>query len=81
MLELNAFGTAWAEFALGESLALGEYQVKFSTTKRGGTIGSATLFRLEEYKLPEFEVLVSMPDDDAGRNRDAFDDLHELATF
>ncbi|MCH8886334.1 MAG: hypothetical protein IIC13_07070 [SAR324 cluster bacterium] len=53
----------------GESLALGEYQVTFSTTRRSHTIGSATLFRLEEYKLPEFEVLVSMPRDDAGRTR------------
>ena len=69
VLQLNAFGTAWAELVLGESLALGEYQVTFSTTRRSHTIGSATLFRLEEYKLPEFEVLVSMPRDDAGRTR------------
>jgi tetratricopeptide (TPR) repeat protein len=68
-LTLNAFGSAWSDLELGESLALGEYQVSFRKRAGGNWIGSATLFRLEEYKLPEFEVAVTTPTDDAGRNR------------
>jgi uncharacterized protein YfaS (alpha-2-macroglobulin family)/tetratricopeptide (TPR) repeat protein len=66
-LTLNAFGSAWGELELGESMALGEYQMSFWTKGRRQGIGSSTLFRLEEYKLPEFEVAVSTPTDDAGR--------------
>jgi uncharacterized protein YfaS (alpha-2-macroglobulin family) len=59
-LALSAFGSASATFETNGSLALGEYRVSFfepaSPGRRG--IGGATLFRLEEYKLPEFEVKV-----------------------
>jgi uncharacterized protein YfaS (alpha-2-macroglobulin family)/tetratricopeptide (TPR) repeat protein len=68
-LTLNAFGSAWSDLELGESLALGEYQVAFHTKSGNVRIGSAMLFRLEEYKLPEFEVAVSTPTDDSGRNK------------
>jgi uncharacterized protein YfaS (alpha-2-macroglobulin family) len=68
-LKLNAFGSAWSDLELGESMALGEYQVVFRARDGNRHIGSATLFRLEEYKLPEFEVAVSTPTDDAGRNK------------
>lgn len=59
-LALNSFGSAWATFDANASMALGEYQVSFVEMLRGSNrhVGSATLFRLEEYKLPEFEVRV-----------------------
>ena len=66
---LNAFGTAWTSLALGESPALGEYQVTFWTQQRRQRIGTAKLFRIEEYKLPEFEVAVSVAEDAAGHTK------------
>jgi uncharacterized protein YfaS (alpha-2-macroglobulin family)/tetratricopeptide (TPR) repeat protein len=64
---LNAFGSAFSELELGDSMALGEYRVSFRARAANRGIGAATLFRLEEYKLPEFEVSVSTPTDDDGR--------------
>ncbi len=63
-LALNAFGSAWASFETNSTQALGEYRVSFFEPQKGGRrgVGGATLFRLEEYKLPEFEVSVSMGD-------------------
>ena len=61
---LNAFGSAWGSLELGEQLPLGEYQVIFWDQGRGHNIGSAKLFRLEEYKLPEFKVDVKTPEQD-----------------
>ena len=55
---LNSFGSAWSSFELGEQLPLGAYNVQFWDAGRNNGIGSATLFRLEEYKLPEFKVTV-----------------------
>ena len=63
---LNRFGSAWGEMTLGAAHPLGEYRVTF----RDGddrTIGQATLFRLEEYKLPEFRVEVETPSEDGKR--------------
>ena len=62
-LALNAFGSAWADLALTTAMPLGEYQVVFKQ-KDGNAIGSATLFRLEEYKRPEFQVAVTPPEED-----------------
>ncbi|MFN0009061.1 MAG: alpha-2-macroglobulin family protein [Planctomycetota bacterium] len=64
-LALNSFGSAWATFDANASLPLGEFNVTFFEPRRDGRrhIGSATLFRLEEYKLPEFEVRVAMGGD------------------
>jgi alpha-2-macroglobulin len=59
---LNAFGSGWGSLELGEELPLGEYQIQFWTEGRQHGIGSATLFRLEEYKLPEFKVAVKTPE-------------------
>jgi uncharacterized protein YfaS (alpha-2-macroglobulin family) len=41
-------------------LPLGEYNVQFWDQNRQHGIGSAKLFRLEEYKLPEFKVAVRL---------------------
>jgi uncharacterized protein YfaS (alpha-2-macroglobulin family) len=64
---LNGFGSAWGSLELGESLPLGEYRIVFGD-KADGDVGSATLFRLEEYKLPEFKVSVKTPEE-GGKKR------------
>lgn len=66
-LALNAFGSAWASFDTETSAALGEYRVSFR--EGGRSVGTATLFRVEEYKLPEFEVTVATAKDPAGRTK------------
>src|SRR5581483_4098671 len=60
-VKLNAFGSVWGSLDLTEAMPLGEYQVTFWDEGRHAVIGSATLFRLEEYKLPEFKVNVETP--------------------
>jgi uncharacterized protein YfaS (alpha-2-macroglobulin family) len=60
-LKLNEFGSAWGSFDLTESNPLGAYQVTFKDKDKKKTIGHAILFRLEEYKLPEFKVSVKTP--------------------
>lgn len=59
-LTLNAFGTAWSALGVTEKMPLGEYWVFFKKGDR--IVGSAALFRLEEFKLPEFKVAVSTPE-------------------
>lgn len=65
---LNAFGSAWGALELSEQLPLGQYNIQFWDAGRNTGIGSATLFRLEEYKLPEFKVAVKSPEQD-GKKR------------
>ena len=65
---LNAFGSAWGSLDLSESMPLGEYHITFWDEGRKHGIGNATLFRLEEYKLPEFKVSVQTPEED-GRKK------------
>ncbi|MCH8819973.1 MAG: alpha-2-macroglobulin, partial [Acidobacteria bacterium] len=64
---LNAFGSAWGSLEVTEKMPLGEYQIQFWDEGRRNSIGSATLFRLEEYKLPEFKVTVETPEEDGKR--------------
>jgi len=68
---LNAFGSAWGELETTAEQTLGEYTVRFFA-KNGASklhVGSATLFRLEEYKRPEFEVAVRVREDEDGGPR------------
>lgn len=62
-VKLNAFGSAFGSLDLTETMRLGEYQVEFREPGHDDTIGDATLFRLEEYKLPEFKVEVKTPEE------------------
>lgn len=63
---LNDFGTAWGSFGLGPEPVLGVYQIRFwRDPERRQSVGQAPLFRLEEYRLPEFEVKVAGPDEPA----------------
>ena len=65
---LNAFGSAWGSLEVNDSMPLGEYRVTYWKDKaRNETIGGATLFRLEEYKLPEFQVAVKTPEENGKR--------------
>jgi alpha-2-macroglobulin len=66
--ELNAFGSAWGSLELTDSMPLGEYRISFLDAGRKNYIGQATLFRLEEYKLPEFQVSVQTPEEN-GRKK------------
>ncbi|HKQ79889.1 MAG TPA: alpha-2-macroglobulin family protein [Blastocatellia bacterium] len=66
--ELNAFGSAWGSLDLTESMPLGEYRINFYDVGRKNNIGQAALFRLEEYKLPEFQVKVQTPEEN-GRKK------------
>ncbi|HEV2663637.1 MAG TPA: MG2 domain-containing protein, partial [Blastocatellia bacterium] len=66
--ELNAFGGAWGSLELTESMPLGEYRITFWDAGRNNQIGQAALFRLEEYKLPEFQVSVQTPEEN-GRKK------------
>jgi alpha-2-macroglobulin len=68
--ELNAFGSAWGSVDLTEAMPLGEYRVNFWDEGRHNAIGNAVLFRLEEYKLPEFKVSVQTPEE--GGKKKAF---------
>ena len=61
-LTLNAFGSAWSELAVTDKMPLGEYQVQFQDGDQH--VGAAVLFRLEEFKLPEFKVGVTTPEQD-----------------
>lgn len=75
---LNEFGTAAGTFQPDEAWSLGEYRLQFyhvgrGKDERGGYLGDGTLFRLEEYKLPEFQVRVE-------RQRDADDAPVEYRT-
>lgn len=65
---LNSFGSAWGSLELTETMPLGEYHINFWTEGKQHHIGQATLFRLEEYKLPEFKVSVQTPEEN-GRKK------------
>ncbi|HEV7474642.1 MAG TPA: alpha-2-macroglobulin family protein, partial [Pyrinomonadaceae bacterium] len=65
---LNGFGSAWGSLELTEQMPLGEYNIQFWDEGRVHNIGNAKLFRLEEYKLPEFKVAVSTPEEN-GRKK------------
>ncbi|MFY9609864.1 MAG: alpha-2-macroglobulin family protein [Blastocatellia bacterium] len=63
-VDLNAFGSSFGSVDLADGLPLGQYNVNFWDDGRRNNIGSAVLFRLEEYKLPEFKVNVATPEED-----------------
>ena len=63
-VKLNTFGSAFGSLDLTEAMRLGEYHITFLTQDKNRSIGEATLFRLEEYKLPEFKVEVKTPEEE-----------------
>jgi uncharacterized protein YfaS (alpha-2-macroglobulin family) len=59
--KLNAFGSAWGELPLTSAMPLGQYTIRFRGDAKSQYVGYANLFRLEEYKLPEYRVSVTTP--------------------
>ena len=73
-VSLNEFGSASGSMTPGKSWPLGEYQLRLfeeaeGADTRGQMLGSGQLFRLEEYKLPEFLVTVEGARDENGQPR------------
>ncbi|HVK58943.1 MAG TPA: alpha-2-macroglobulin family protein, partial [Candidatus Kapabacteria bacterium] len=66
-LKLNEFGSAWGELDLSSETPLGQYTVTFQNERENQHLGNAILFRLEEYKLPEFKVAVQTPEENGRR--------------
>jgi len=63
-IELNEYGSAWDSLVLGSDLPLGAYRIEFYREAGNSLIGGNELFRMEEYKLPEFKVNVETPKED-----------------
>ena len=61
---VNAYGAFWGEMPLTPDMTLGAYKITFRRGSDKTWMGSATLFRLEEYKLPEFKVSIALGDRD-----------------
>ena len=61
---LNAFGSAWGSLELGEAVAARRVPHQFWDQGRSPSHRQRKLFRLEEYKLPEFKVAVKTPEQD-----------------
>lgn len=59
---INTYGTFLGELSLTPDMTLGAYNITFRREADNTWIGSATLFRLEEYKLPEFKVSIVLGD-------------------
>ncbi|MHB0970367.1 MAG: alpha-2-macroglobulin family protein [Thermoanaerobaculia bacterium] len=64
-LALNAFGSAAASLPLTAGMPLGEYRI--GLRQGNNWIGGDTLFRLEEYKLPEYKVDVKTAEENGVR--------------
>ncbi|MGZ8868980.1 MAG: MG2 domain-containing protein, partial [Thermoanaerobaculia bacterium] len=63
--KLNPFGTFWSELPLSASMPLGSYSIRLRSLDAKSNhqyVGHSELFRLEEYKLPEFRVEISTPE-------------------
>ena len=57
-LKTNEFGSLNGEFTIPENAPLGEFSLSVENDQ---TINGQTLFRVEEYKRPEFEVSIFAP--------------------
>ncbi|MCZ6514119.1 MAG: MG2 domain-containing protein [Nitrospinae bacterium] len=77
-LKLNEFGSGWDSLELSEKIPLGEYRVTFWTKGRKKHIGNAALFRLEEFKLPEFKVSVQTPEENGKKKTFQLGDTVEV---
>ena len=58
-LTLNEFGSFAGEFKLDDKAVLGAYNINITSVQGNRYLSNAQLFRLEEYKLPEFMVNVT----------------------
>ncbi|MCU1349361.1 MAG: Large extracellular alpha-helical protein, partial [Acidobacteria bacterium] len=65
--KLGPFGSFWSALPLTAQMPLGQYTIRFGNDAKQANLGSAMLFRLEEYKLPEYRVSVSTPEEKGKR--------------
>ncbi|WP_428048897.1 MG2 domain-containing protein [Candidatus Avelusimicrobium caledoniensis] len=57
----NALGTAQAEFTVPENNLLGTYSINVSLNTDGRTYHAYHAFRVEEYKRPDYELILDEP--------------------
>lgn len=70
---LNPYGSFDDRLVLDEKAALGEYRLEIWSENWQNQLATATLFRLEEYKLPEFLVSIkAKPQDKDGKTVTAY---------
>ncbi|MCB9747277.1 MAG: tetratricopeptide repeat protein, partial [Candidatus Omnitrophica bacterium] len=55
---LNEFGSLFDKLTLDDKASLGEYRLHINDAKNNNHLMQTVLFRLEEYKLPEFTVQI-----------------------
>jgi len=79
---LSRFGGAWGSFTPDTTWPLGEYTIRFGKPRDGqefdAIYGEARLFRLEEYRLPEFRVAIATPEENGRRKAFRAGDRVEL---
>ncbi|HEY6140907.1 MAG TPA: MG2 domain-containing protein [Thermoanaerobaculia bacterium] len=67
---LNAYGSFWSDLPVTAAMPLGVYRIEFSTDEpEHSSAGSALLFSTEEYKLPEFAVAVTTPEENGKKKQ------------
>jgi uncharacterized protein YfaS (alpha-2-macroglobulin family) len=67
--KLNTFGSMWDSLELTDDMPLGMYKLLVKTPADRHFRDRGDLFRLEEYKLPEFQVSVRVPTDAHGQRK------------
>ncbi len=60
--QLNAMGTAQAQFTLSDEAMLGYFQVRVLLTANGRTFRTYGNFRVEDFKRPDYELTLSEPE-------------------
>lgn len=80
LADLNAFGSFWAELPVTEAMPLGGYSIEFKhPSGKQEAVGSAQLFSIEEYKLPEFRVSVTTPEENGQKKQYRLGDTVEAS--
>lgn len=60
--QLNALGTAQAQFTLDDEAMLGYFQIRVQLTANGRTFRTYGNFRVEDFKRPDYELTLSEPE-------------------
>jgi uncharacterized protein YfaS (alpha-2-macroglobulin family) len=80
---LNAFGSFWTDLPVTPAMPLGVYRIEFThqatPDKPHRNVGSAVLFGIEEYKLPEFRVSVTTPEENGKKKQYRLGDTIEAS--
>ncbi|MCD8535092.1 MAG: MG2 domain-containing protein [Verrucomicrobia bacterium] len=65
-IDINNYGTGLGSLTLGQEATLGTYRILLKSKSDRYWVGNFPLFRLEEYKLPEFFVKVGVSGEGGG---------------